>query len=92
MDKPQLIEHLNASLNYTIYDCKWIPCSAKFIVLGSKPNYTGIVDIYELNENELTKVNSIEKRTAFKCATFGASPLHLRHLALGDFEGRLQVL
>lgn len=87
-----MIEHMNASLNYTVYDCKWIPCSAKFIVLGSKPNYTGIVDIYELNENELTKVKSVEKKVAFKCASFGASSLRHRHLAVGDFEGRLQVL
>lgn len=33
----------------------------------------------------------VEKNTAFKCGTFGASSLRQRHLATGDFEGRLQI-
>lgn len=92
MDKPQIIEHMNQSVNYTIYDCKWIPCSAKFVVLGSKPSYTGILDVYELNENKLEKVKTVEKKNAFKCGTFGAASLRNRHIAIGDFNGRLQVL
>ncbi|EDW29505.1 GL22856 [Drosophila persimilis] len=92
MDKPQLIEHLNASVNYTVYDTKWIPLSAKFVVLGSKANSHGIMDIYELNEDQLVKVKTVEKKVAFKCGTFGASSLRNRHIAIGDFEGRLQVL
>ncbi|XP_034656596.1 WD repeat-containing protein 92 [Drosophila subobscura] len=92
MDKPQLIEHLNASVNYTVYDTKWIPLSAKFVVLGSKANSQGVMDIYELNEGELVKVKTVEKKVAFKCGTFGASSLRNRHIAIGDFEGRLQVL
>ncbi|EDW70689.1 WD repeat-containing protein 92 [Drosophila novamexicana] len=92
MDKPQLIEHLHESVNYTVYDTKWIPLSAKFVVLGCKPNSHGIMDIYELNEQKLEKVKTVEKKAAFKCGTFGASSLRNRHMAIGDFEGRLQVL
>ncbi|TDG47638.1 hypothetical protein AWZ03_005936 [Drosophila navojoa] len=92
MDKPQMIEHLHESVAYTVYDTKWIPLSAKFVVLGSKPNSHGILDIYELNEDKLKKVKSVEKKAAFKCGTFGASSLRNRHMAIGDFEGRLQVL
>ncbi|KAM7354781.1 dynein axonemal assembly factor 10 [Cochliomyia hominivorax] len=92
MDKPQMIEHLNQSLNYTVYDTKWLPCSAKFVVLGSKPNSQGILEIYELNENKLEKVKCVEKKSAFKCGSFGASSLRNRHMAIGDFQGRLQVL
>ncbi|XP_075159977.1 dynein axonemal assembly factor 10 [Haematobia irritans] len=92
MDKPQMIEHLHQSVNYTIYDTKWIPCSAKFAVLGSKPNSQGILEIYELNENKLEKVKTIEKKSAFKCGTFGAASLRNRHMAIGDFQGKLQVL
>lgn len=92
MDKPQLIEHLHESVNYTVYDTKWIPLSAKFVILGSKPNSHGIMDIYELNESKLEKVKSVEKKAAFKCGTFGAASLRNRHMAIGDFEGRLQVL
>ncbi|EDW55937.1 WD repeat-containing protein 92 [Drosophila sechellia] len=92
MDKPQLIEHLHESLNYTVYDTKWVPLSAKFVILGSKANGHGIMDIYELNQDKLVKVKSVEKKVAFKCGTFGAASLRNRHMAIGDFEGRLQVL
>jgi len=92
MDKPQLIEHLHESVNYTVYDTKWVPLSAKFVVLGSKANGHGIMDIYELNQDKLVKVKSVEKKVAFKCGTFGAASLRNRHMAIGDFEGRLQVL
>lgn len=92
MDKPRIICHIEKSLNYTIFDVKWIPCSAKFLVLGSKPNGTGIIQLYELNASELDLVKEIEKGSAFKCASFGASTLRQRHLAVGDFLGRLQIL
>ena len=32
-----------------------------------------------------------EKPKAFKCGTFGASSLKDRHLATGDFDGKLQI-
>ncbi|XP_055902319.1 dynein axonemal assembly factor 10 [Eupeodes corollae] len=92
MNKPQIIEHIAHSLNYTIFDVKWIPCSAKFVVIGSKPNGTGILEVYELNETDVDLIKSIEKKNSFKCGSFGASSLRNRHLAVGDFNGRLQVL
>ena len=33
----------------------------------------------------------VDKPKSFKCATFAASPLPLRHLATGDFDGTLQL-
>ncbi|XP_054733224.1 dynein axonemal assembly factor 10 [Anastrepha obliqua] len=92
MDKPQMIEHIQQNVDYTIYDVKWIPCSAKFVVLGSKPNSNGILEIYELNESKAERIKQIVKKSAFKCGTFGASSLRNRHMAIGDFEGRMQVL
>lgn len=92
MDKPQMIEHIQQNVDYTIYDVKWIPCSAKFVVLGSKPNSNGILQIYELNEAKAEKIKQVVKKAAFKCGTFGASSLRNRHMAIGDFEGRMQVL
>ena len=34
MEKPQIIAHVQKSLNFTLFDAKWIPCSAKCVVLG----------------------------------------------------------
>lgn len=40
---PQIIEHLNRSLNYTPYDVKWIPDSSKFMLCGERPRATGLI-------------------------------------------------
>ena len=45
MNKPQFIVHLEKSLCYTPFDVKWIPKSAKVIVLGSNPNATGFIEV-----------------------------------------------
>ncbi|KAI6659115.1 WD repeat-containing protein 92-like isoform X1 [Oopsacas minuta] len=88
-EKPQIIVHIHKSLNFTVYDTKWIPSSAKCVVLGSHPRGTGAIQIYEVNKGELKLIVQTEKKSSFKCGTFGASSLHQRHLATGDFDGRL---
>ncbi|ESO03705.1 hypothetical protein HELRODRAFT_185629 [Helobdella robusta] len=91
MDKPQIIAHVQHSLNYTLYDCKWIPRSAKFVVLGSHPRGTGALEIFELSQGEVKLMKKAEKPKAFKCGTFGASTYHNKSIATGDFEGKFQI-
>ncbi|OAF71462.1 hypothetical protein A3Q56_00755 [Intoshia linei] len=90
MDSSQIICHYEKSLNYTLYDVKWIPQSAKFVALGSHPRGTGSLDIFQLGK-ELKLIHSSEKPNSFKCGSFGASVYGDRHLATGDFNGRMQV-
>ena len=40
MDKPQIILHAHKALNYTLFDTKWIPSSAKFVPFGWFPIVT----------------------------------------------------
>lgn len=56
MDKPQIIGHLHKSLNYTLFDCKWLPVSTKFVVVGSNPRDTGQIQIYDVTATELKLV------------------------------------
>lgn len=91
LQKPQIISHVEKSLNYSISDVKWIPSSAKFVTLGGNANGTGIIEIYALNPDGIEKVKEIIKKEQFRCGTFDASNLRNRHLATGDFAGRLQV-
>lgn len=56
MDKPQIIGHLHKSLNYTLFDCKWLPVSTKFVVVGSNPRDTGQIQIYDVTAKELKLV------------------------------------
>uniref|UniRef100_A0A8D8G1Z6 WD repeat-containing protein 92 n=2 Tax=Culex pipiens TaxID=7175 RepID=A0A8D8G1Z6_CULPI len=91
MDSVQLIAHIEKSLDYSVFDVKWIPCSAKFIVIGARPKGTGILQVYELNRGELEKVKEVEKPKSFKCCSFGASRLRQTQLAVGDFVGKLAI-
>ncbi|KAJ1546232.1 WD repeat-containing protein 92 [Nowakowskiella sp. JEL0078] len=89
LDKPQIVVHLQKSLPFTAYDVKWIPSSAKFVVIGQHSRGSGALNVYELNNGSLNLVGEAEKENPFKCGTFGASTLHDRHFATGDFSGKL---
>lgn len=91
LQKPQIIVHHEKSLDYVLHDVKWIPSSAKFVVMGGNPNGTGKIEIYSLSGEGVNKVSEFVKSEQFKCSTFEASSLRTRHLATGDFSGRLQV-
>lgn len=60
-EKPQIIAHIEKSLNYTVYDVKWVPCSAKLVVLGSHPRDTGALQIFELSKGELKVVLEVRR-------------------------------
>ncbi|KAJ3217084.1 WD repeat-containing protein 92 [Dinochytrium kinnereticum] len=91
LDKPQVVVLIQKSLNYTPYDIKWIPSSARFVVLGQNSRGTGVLEVYQLNNGKAELVKESEKRSAFKCGTFGASSLQARHIATGDFDGMLSL-
>ena len=59
MDKPQIIAHVQKNLNYTLFDTKWIPSSAKFVVLGNQPRGTGIVQTYEVSHGDVKLVKEV---------------------------------
>ncbi|KAF4521881.1 hypothetical protein B566_EDAN008401 [Ephemera danica] len=91
MDKSQIVCLIEKSLNLSVFDCKWIPCSAKFVVLGCHTRGSGSLQIYELNGTDVTLIKETEKPKGFKCGTFGASSLRERRIATGDFEGTLAI-
>ncbi|KAB7502816.1 WD repeat-containing protein 92 [Armadillidium nasatum] len=82
MEKPNMIIHAEKGLNYTAFDVKWIPKSAK-------ESY--ILQIYELCDGNLELVEDIERPKALKCGTFGATVFEERHIAIGDFDGNLEI-
>jgi len=86
LSKPQIICHIEKSVDYSLFDAKWVPCSAKFVVMGSRPRGTGIIQIYEVSSGELKLVKNIERSNQIKCGTFKASSLCDRYLATGDFK------
>ena len=61
LEKPQIIGHVEKSLNFTLYDTKWIPSSARFVALGSYPRNTGALQIYEIEQGDLKLVKGIKR-------------------------------
>ena len=41
-EAPQILEHANETLNFTPFDVKWIPASARFCLFGQSPKALGI--------------------------------------------------
>ena len=90
-NKPQIVEHIHKSLTQTVYETKWIPTSARFVLLGSPPRQTGLIQIYRLGQGDIELEAELERPKAFKCGTFGHTSLAERQLATGDFDGSLAV-
>ncbi|XP_073971802.1 dynein axonemal assembly factor 10 [Rhodnius prolixus] len=91
MDKPQIICHNEKSVTFSIYDGKWVPCSAKFVIMGSRPNSKGVLQLYEMTSGDPQLIKEIDKDSFFKCGTFDASSLRDRYLATGNDCGQLQL-
>ena len=92
-DAPQMIEHLRKSVCFTPHDTKWIPHSAKFVSCGISPGGKGVLTVNELSRDELKttlECNDLLPH-GIKCATFGASRIGDRKVAIGDYSGRLSM-
>jgi WD repeat-containing protein 92 len=90
-DAPQIIEHIHKPINFTAYDTKWVPCSARFVALGIHANSQGAINTYQLSNGDLEVVNESQTASGIKCGTFGAASFENRNIATGDYSGMLHV-
>lgn len=88
---PQILEHASASLQFTPFDCKWIPSSARFVILGQSPKAKGVFQVYQIERGKIVKVQDWEKEYGIKSATFKASPVSIRDMACVDYKGKLLI-
>lgn len=91
LERPQIIVHSELNLNHSLFDCRWVPSSAKIVVVGAQPRGCGSVELFEVKGGVLTSLQQFERANAFKCCTFGATNPTDRHLATGDFQGNLEI-
>eukprot|EP00471_Norrisiella_sphaerica_P012014 CAMPEP_0184503658 /NCGR_PEP_ID=MMETSP0113_2-20130426/52024_1 /TAXON_ID=91329 /ORGANISM="Norrisiella sphaerica, Strain BC52" /LENGTH=356 /DNA_ID=CAMNT_0026893199 /DNA_START=357 /DNA_END=1427 /DNA_ORIENTATION=- len=88
---PQIVEYASQSVNFTPFATKWIPCSPRFVCLGTNPRNTGAMVVYELNKGKLKETAKVTTPAGLKCATFGASFFEKRQMATGDYKGKLNI-
>lgn len=92
VDAPQIIEMVNHACTFTPFETRWIPSSARFVVLGQTPKATGTIQIFELTEGGGVECRqNVEKKSGFKCGTFGATSFDRRSIATGDYHGRVDI-
>lgn len=58
-EKPQIIVHIQKGLNYTVFDCKWVPCSAKFVTMGNFARGTGVIQVYEIQRGDVKLLREV---------------------------------
>ncbi|KAF2360626.1 WD40 repeat [Trinorchestia longiramus] len=90
--KSQIVLHIEKNLDYQSFDVRWIPTSARLAVMGSNPDSTGCLEILEMSSGGLSSICKIRYPSSLKCGTFKASSASARQLAVGDFQGYLQVI
>lgn len=97
MDKPQIILHSQKSVNYTVFDVKWIPTSAKFISLGNHARGTGALDIFEITHGDIALVSQVDEKMImimlnniyillFFCSMKNLRVLNVEHLVHHQLE------
>lgn len=94
IDKPQIMPLAEKSLNYTVYDTQWIPNSKRFVTIGSHPNGTGALEIFDMLPNEKSSFSinlsaQLRTETSLSVGTFNASPMSNRRLATADYAGKI---
>lgn len=92
MNKTQIVEHVTQPVDFSLFDVKWIPNTAKFMAVGSNHNGTGVLQVFEMNENKVESVLKVARPKTIKCCSFGVSELGNSKVALGDFFGGLHIM
>lgn len=87
-----MFPHIKHVENFSVFDTKWIPHTAKFVAIGGRANATGLIKVYEMNGGQIDVVREINRKDTFKCAAFGLSRTKNSYLAIGDFGGTLQIM
>lgn len=92
---PEIATYISYPTDYHIFDTKWLPsCPTKFVSVGATSKSSasrGCIQIAQLNSDRLESIKSIEKKSPYRCATFGATVRSTSSLALGNFHGGLQI-
>lgn len=92
MDQPFIFTYISHNENFSIFETKWIPGTAKLAAIGGNGNSTGCIKVFELNGDRLDILHVINKRSPLRCAAFGLSRTKQSYMCTGDFKGSLQIV
>ena len=87
----EILEYSTTSVDFTPHDSRWIPHSARFVVLGETAKSTGRLGVFKLSDSGVTSVCETERDSGLKCCTFGSHTLPERFIATGSLSGELET-
>lgn len=87
-----MVDHLTKSLNFTPFETRWLPGSAKFVLGGQTPSAKGIMQIFRMDRTELKLERELSQPEGIKCGSFGVSDYNTADFAFGDFAGNLCIM
>lgn len=91
MTDHQILEHSSTSVDYTLFDVKWIPSSPRLVTCGSSLAGEGHLRVYSLSGQGLNEVGQVARGKALRIGTFISSSEEERLFCTGDFAGNIAV-
>lgn len=86
-DAPQIIEHICHSVAFTPFVTRWIPQTARLIILGETPRSTGTLSVCSLEESSLGIIAKNEDQpSSFKSGVVYISRSGAPYLAAGGWQ------
>lgn len=59
MDKPQILEHIQHGVNFTLFGGRWVPASARCVLFGQHARATGALQVYAMKGGALEECASV---------------------------------
>lgn len=86
-----LAEFTSTNVHFTPHDCRWVPNSARFVVVGETAKSNGVLSVFQLNESGIETTSKIERVSGLKCCTFGSHTMPERFLVAATLRGELET-
>jgi hypothetical protein len=59
MDKPQILEHVHHSVNYTLFGGRWVPASNRCVLFGQHARSTGALQVMAMRSGKLELLSEV---------------------------------
>ena len=66
MIRPQIFAFSEEPTDITLFDCRWVPCSTRFVVAGTHAKGHGVLRVYTMGGGEREEIKQLGKSSRTK--------------------------
>ena len=59
MDKPQILEHIQHGVNYTLFGGRWVPSSNRCVLFGQHARASGALQVMAMRSGKLELITEV---------------------------------